>query len=346
MTTMTKHTLVERVGASALGLTLSTVMGFGATAQDMQTFTFVSPSPSAINSYVVYVAMGEGYFAEEGLEIIPQAVNGSAAILQALASEQAQFGRPGPAPVILANARGEEVVFIYNSLPRSSFGILVQEDAAYQSPEELKGHQIGVGTADGAEVGFARTILNDFGMSEPADYTFIPVGDGGTALAGLMRGEIEAYVGSTADRAILTYRGMPMRDITPDRFQTLFGNGYAVKRDFMEANPEVVQGFVNALIRANAFTRNPDNRERVLEHLAAGNPQEIEDPAYANALLDTVLGKGIPHNMDNGWGYNDPEHWQEWHDSLLAAGELDAPLDDLESVYTNRFVDEANAAVQ
>jgi NitT/TauT family transport system substrate-binding protein len=328
--------------ALVLGLALLPATAIAPMAQDLQTFTYVSPSPSAINSYPVFVAIGEGYFADEGLEIEAQAVNGSSAILQVLASGQAQFGRPGPAPVIMANARGVEAVFIYNSLPRSSFGILVPEDASYQSPEELKGNQIGVGTADGAEVGFARTILSDFGMSEPADYTFIPVGDGGTALAGLMREEIEAYVGSTADRAILTYRGMPMRDITPDRFQTLFGNGYAVTREFMEANTDAVQGFVRALVRANNFTRDPANRDRVLEHLTAGNPQEGEDKDYANALLDTVLGKGIPHNMDNGWGYNDPEHWQKWHDSLVAAGELEAPLDDLETVYTNQFIAIAN----
>ena len=242
----------------------------------------------------------------------------------------------------MANARGVDAVFIYNSLPRSSFGILVPEEAAYQVPEDLKGTQIGVGTADGAEVGFARTILTAAGMSEPADYTFIPVGDGGTALAGLMREEIVAYVGSTADRAILTYRGMPMRDITPDEFQTLFGNGYAVTREFMEANPDAVQGFVTAMVRANNFTRDPANRDRVLEHLAAGNPQEGEDKEYANALLDSVLEKGIPHNMENGWGYNDPEHWQIWHDSLIATGELEAPLDDLETVYTNEFVTIAN----
>jgi NitT/TauT family transport system substrate-binding protein len=293
---------LSRLKALALGMAVLSATATGPMAQDLQTFTYVSPSPSAINSYPVYVAIGEGYFADEGLEIEPQAVNGSSAILQALASGQAQFGRPGPAPVIMANARGVEAVFIYNSLPRSSFGVLVPEGASYQSPEELKGSQIGVGTADGAEVGFARTILTDFGMSEPEDYTFIPVGDGGTALAGLMRGEIEAYIGSIADRAILTYRGMPMRDITPDRFQTLFGNGYAVTREFMEANTDAVQGFVRALVRANNFTRDPANRDRVLEHLTAGNPQEGEDKAYANALLDTVLVKGIPHDMAHWLG--------------------------------------------
>src|SRR3546814_1487412 len=56
--------------------------------------------------------------------------------------------------------RSEEVVFIYNSLPRSSFGILVQAESEYQEPDDLKGNPIGVGTADGAEVGFAQTILS------------------------------------------------------------------------------------------------------------------------------------------------------------------------------------------
>jgi NitT/TauT family transport system substrate-binding protein len=339
---MTMTNTLFRIKGIALGLAMLPGAALMVSAQDQ--YTYVSPSPSAINSYPVFVAIGEGYFADEGLEITAQAVNGSSAILQALASGQAHFGRPGPAPVIMANARGAEAVFIYNSLPRSSFGILVPEGAEYQSPEDLRGTTIGVGTADGAEVGFARAILNDFGMSEPADYTFIPVGDGGTALAGLMRNDVVAYVGSTADRAILTYRGMPMRDITPDRFQTLFGNGYAVMRDFLEENTDAVEGFGRALVRANNFTRDPANRARVLEHLKAGNPQEGEDPAYANALLDSVLAKGIPHNMDNGWGYNDPDHWQKWHDALVSSGDLEKPLDDLETVYTNQFIKVWNAS--
>ncbi|HEY9537722.1 MAG TPA: ABC transporter substrate-binding protein [Kiloniellaceae bacterium] len=339
---MTNVSSFARRGALPIGLALLALTTLPASAQDLRQITYVQPSPSAINSYPVHVAIGEGYFADEGLEVIPQSVNGSSAILQALASGQAQFGRPGPAPVIQANARGEEVVFIYNSLPRSSFGILVQAESEYQEPDDLKGNPIGVGTADGAEVGFAQTILSDYDMSEPEDYTFIPVGDGGTALAGLMRGEIVAYVGGVADRAILTYRGMPMRDITPDRFQTLFGNGYAVTREFLEENRDVVEGIGRAMVRATHFTRDPANRDRVVEHIAAGNPQEAEDPAYANALLDTVLEKGVPHNLENGWGYNDPEHWQIWHDSLLATGELEAPLEDLESVYTNEFIETWN----
>lgn len=323
--------------AATLGL-----MPLAAAAQDVKEITFVSPSPSAINSFPVHVAVGEGYFADEGLSVTTQAVNGSSAILQALAAGQADFGRPGPAPVIVANSRGVEVTFLYNSLPRSSFGILVQEGSSIQSPEDLRGATIGVGTADGAEVGFARAILSDYGMSEPADYTFIPVGDGGPATAGLQRGDIVAYVGSLADRAIITFRGMPMRDITPEKFDTLFGNGFAAMTAYVNENPEIVEGFGRALVRATLFTRDPANRDRVLDHLEAANPQEIEDRGFANALLDAVLAKGLPHNPELGWGYNDPEHWQAWHDSLVTGGDLAAPMADISVAYSNAFVEAWN----
>src|SRR3546814_13846977 len=82
-----------------------------------------------------------------------------------------------------------------------------------------------------------------------------------------MRGEIVAYVGGVADRAILTYRGMPMRDITPDRFQTLFGNGYAVTREFLEENRDGVEGIGRAMVRATPLTRYPAKRATVVEHI-------------------------------------------------------------------------------
>ena len=334
-------TLASFTRKGILAVTLG-LMPLAAAAQDVKEITFVSPSPSAINSFPVHVAVGEGYFADEGLSVTTQAVNGSSAILQALAAGQADLGRPGPAPVIQANARGVEVTFLYNSLPRSSFGILVPDSSAIQSPEDLRGMNIGIGTADGAEVGFARAILNDYGMSEPADYTFIPVGDGGPATAGLQRGDIVAYVGSLADRAIITFRGMPMRDITPEKFDTLFGNGFAATTAYVNENPEIVEGFGRALVRATIFTRDPANRDRVLDHLEAANPQEIEDRGFANALLDAVLAKGLPHNPDNGWGYNDPEHWQVWHDNLVASGDLPAALPDVSVVYSNAFVEAWN----
>ncbi len=193
------------VGSLAVG---AFAIGSGRAQAQMQNVTFVQPSASAINSFPIYVAIGEGYFREEGLNVRVESINGSGPVLQALSSGQAQFGRPGPGPVLSARARGVDVVFIYNVSTRTNFGIVVREGSPYQKPADLKGLTIGTGTADGAEVGFARNVLLAAGLKEGADYKFLTVGDGGPATAGFQRNDIQAYAASTADTAILNNRGM------------------------------------------------------------------------------------------------------------------------------------------
>jgi NitT/TauT family transport system substrate-binding protein len=105
--------------------------------------TVVLPNPSAINVFPLWVAIGEGYFEEEGLEVNVEAVDGSSQVLQALSAGQAQIGLPGPAPVLAARARGVDVVFIYNHFAQSVFGLVVREESPYQSPADLEGKIIG-----------------------------------------------------------------------------------------------------------------------------------------------------------------------------------------------------------
>ena len=314
-------------------------------AQDLRAVTFVQPSPSAINSFPVFVAIGEGYFADEGLEVTVEAINGSGAVLQALSAGQADFGRPGPGPVIAARSRDVDAVFIYNVAARSNFGIVVQEDSEIQSPEGLRGKVIGTGTADGAEVGFARNVMTGAGMAEGTDYTFLTVGDGGPATAAFLGGAIEAYSSSTADAAILNQRGMAVRDITPPEFARFFGNGIATMGDTIRDDRELVEKFGRAFIKGHAFALDDANREAVLAHLKAGNPQEGEDPEFQSALFDAVRSKTIPVDMSNGLGYLPPEVWVEWQDSLVAGGEIPAPLDDLTAAYTNDFIAGWNEAL-
>lgn len=317
-----------------------------AQAQALRDITFVQPSPSAINSFPIYVALGEGYFEDEGLNVTVESVNGSSAVLQALTAGQAQFGRPGPGPVLNARARGVDVVFIYNQMPKSSFGIVVEEESPYQRPEDLRGQVIGVGTADGAEVSFARGVLTSLGMAENEDYTFLTVGDGGPATAAFTRGDIEAYAASTADAAILNQRGLAVRDITPEEFLSFFGNGYATMRSTIEQDPDLVEGFGRAIVRGQVFAMDEANRATVLAHLKAGMPQESEDPAFAEALFEAVLAKTIPLDLSNGWGYQDPAHWERWHDSVVETGDLEQPLPDLEAAYTNDFVPAWNEGIE
>jgi NitT/TauT family transport system substrate-binding protein len=101
------------------------------------------PNPSAINVFPMWVAIGEGYFENEGLTVDVEAVDGSAPVLQAMAAGQVDIGLPGPAPVLAARARGVDVVFIYSHFAQSVFGLVVREESPYQSPADLEGKIIG-----------------------------------------------------------------------------------------------------------------------------------------------------------------------------------------------------------
>ncbi|MGI9500953.1 MAG: ABC transporter substrate-binding protein, partial [Geminicoccaceae bacterium] len=80
---MTTTSKLRSLAGAAIATALAAM---SAAAQDLEQITFAQPSPSAINSYPVFVAIGEGYFAEEGLEVTVEAVNGSASVLQAMAA--------------------------------------------------------------------------------------------------------------------------------------------------------------------------------------------------------------------------------------------------------------------
>lgn len=339
-TRMTRRTF----GVLTAGGAASLVLGAPALVRAQTAVTFAVPNPSALTWLPYWTAVGEGYFAEEGLDLRLEAVDGSSSVLQAMSAGQAQIGAPGPGPTLGARSRGVDVKFLYNLYPKSVFGLLVKADSPYQTPADLKGTIIGVGTADGAEVSFTKAIMTDLGLTEGTDFTFLPVGDGGTAAVGFLRDEVNSYAGAVSDAAILASRGLTLREITPEAYLGFFGNGIAMLESQMAAMPDLAPKFGRALVRGTRFAADPANKEKALAHCAAGNPQEGEQD-YAASLYDGVAFRMTPTDafIGQGFGYQPPEHWQAIHDSAVASGALEAALPDLAAVYTNEFVAGWNA---
>ena len=343
MTTRTRLSRRE-FGALTMGGAAAAAIGAPSIVRAQTAITFAVPNPSALTWLPYWVAVGEGYFGEEGLSPTLEAIDGSSAVLQAMSAGQAQIGAPGPGPTLGARARGVDVKFLYNLYPKSVFGLLVKSDSGIQAPAELKGSVIGVGTADGAEVSFTTAIMADAGLTEGADFTYLPVGDGGTAAVAFLRDEVSAYAGAVSDAAILASRGIELSEITPEAFLGFFGNGIAMLESQMASMPDLAPKFGRALVLGMRFASDPANKEACLAHCAAGNPQEGEQD-YASALFDGVVERMTPTDafIDMGFGFQPPEHWQAIYDSSLASGALSEPLDDLSSVYSNEFVPGWNA---
>lgn len=303
---------------------------------ETQQITVLLPNPSAINVFNLCAAMGEGYLAEEGIEVTVEAVDGSGAVLQAMVAGQSEIGLPGPGPVLNARAAGEDVVMFYNSFAQSLFGLVTPQDSDIESVNDLEGTTVGVGTAEGAEVSYARAILAEAGLEEDSDYEFLPVGDGGQATAAIERGDIESYSAAISDMAIIEARGLPLREITPDEFLAFFGNGYAAMGDYIDQNPDLIEGFAQALLRGNEWAL--ENKEGTLEHCAEINREEGADTELTSALYDAITVRSQPLG-DEPVGVFPPEGWDAWEQNLLESGELEEPMDNLEDAYTNEFVE-------
>ena len=109
---MLHERLTMAVGAAALSVV--SVVGMAVPASAQTDITVAVPNPSAITWAPMWAAIGEGYFAEEGLNIDVQAVDGSSQVLQAMSAGQADIGAPGPGPVLGARARGLDVVLTWS----------------------------------------------------------------------------------------------------------------------------------------------------------------------------------------------------------------------------------------
>jgi NitT/TauT family transport system substrate-binding protein len=297
------------------------------------------PNPSAVNVYNLCAAIGEGYMAEEGLTINFEAVDGSSAVYQAMVAGKAEIGLPGPGPTIAAWGRGEKPVLFYNHFAQSLFGLVVPEASDIKAITDLKGKVIGVGTAEGSEVSYARAILSDAGLKEKTDYTFLAVGDGGMAVAAIERKDIVAYSAAIPDMAIMTTRGVALREITPEKFLAFFGNGYATLQATIDKDPEMIAGFTRAIMKGTWFAET--NKDKTLAHCAKLNPEEGGDAGLASALFDAVLPRthplgGLP------LGEFTPEGWKAWEGSLIGSGDLTGPVPYLNDMWTNSFVQQAH----
>lgn len=304
----------------------------------LRKITFLTPNPSAIVVFNLCAAVGQGYFAQEGIDVSFQALDGSGPVLQAMAAGQAQIGLPGPGPVLIARARGESPVMFYNMYPQSLFGLVAPTGTKVQTLADLKGTVVGVGTAEGAEVPFARSILLDAGLKEGTDYKFLPVGDGGPAAAAFGRKEIAAYAAAVPDVAIMRARGLTLLDLTPAKYLAFFGNGYATLQSTIDKDRALIAGFTRALVKGTKFAMG--NKAATLADCAKLNPQEATDASLASALFDASMARSMP--LGGGiQGTFSPAAWKAWEDSLLASGGLKASVGDLSKVYTNTFVEQA-----
>ena len=250
-----------------------------------------------------FLAIDNGHFAEEGLNVTVTAGEGSLDAIPKVASGAFPMGfadinslirfldqNPG-APVIAA-------MMVYDNPP---FAIVGRVSQGISGIEDLEGSILGAPPPDGAWAQFPiLAAVNDIDVST---ITVEPVGFP-TREPMLAEGNVDSVTGFNFSAYLsLTRLGVPEDDLTTILFSdhgvALYGNAVIVNTDFAEANPEAVTGALRAIAMgvADAAADPAAGAAAVIERNPAGDleleTRRLELALDANIITPWVIENGI-----------------------------------------------------
>jgi len=288
-----------------------------------------------------------GYFKEQGLDVTINDFRGGAQSLQALVGGSVDVVTGAYEHTIRMQAKGQDIraVIELGRLPGLVLGLRKEKAANYKSAADLKGLKIGV-TAPGSSTNFFVMYLMAKAGLKPTDASYIGVGTGPSAVAGIQKGELDAI--SNIDPVItkLEQDGsikVVAETRTEQGTRAIFGgtNPAAVlyiKQEFIEKNPNTVQALVNALYKSLKWLEKATPDE-----IAATVPEDYylgDKPLY----LAAVKANKPVYSLT---GVIPAAGMQSAADMLLAFDdELKSAKIDLPKTFDDRFVKKAAAGTK
>lgn len=309
--------------------------GSGGSGSGGTQFTVALAAPLTAGYYPFIAANELGYFEEEGIEV--EYVASDETPLQAfVANGNADISTPGANEAIFGASEGIENKVIFDPWTNASEGIAVLDDSPIQTMEDLEGKKIGLGTDEDAA--FFQAAATEAGIDVDAVETAV-VGEGGpTVVTSLQDGDIDAY-GSTGNVfAVLEAQDIVLRDITPQTLKEASSVALITSPELIESESEALRGFLRAT--AKGLYAGQVDKEAITEMYRQTVPEDWRDEESAQATMDATYEFYEPVD-DEKIGELFPERWQASMDRLLAAGELDEPID-IEGLLDPQFIDAAN----
>lgn len=274
----------------------------------------------------VYVADEKGYFADEGLEIefdYSFETDGIALV----GANELPLAIVSGEQVILGRAQDLPLVYVMEWFQRFPIAVVSRVEAGIESPEQLEGKTVGIPGFFGASyVGYVG-LLSAAGV-EHEDVTTEEIGF--TQIEALLDERVDAAVGYANNEPVqLAQQGVETNVIYVADYIDLVANGVVTNERTMTENPQLVRGFVHALLRGLQDTlADPDEAFEI----SKGYIESLDDNRKG------VLDASLPLWEAETLGLTSSDSWSLTHDILLQAQQLDAPLEDLEAAYDNQFV--------
>lgn len=281
-----------------------------------------------------YVAIANGYFEEEGLELEITTGQGADKVMTAILASQSDIGLCGPeAAIYVYNEGKEDYAQAFAQLTQKDGSLLVSKEPFENFKwEDVKGKTVIPGRKGGVPYMTFEYVLKQNGINPETD---VNLDD--SIKFDLMAG---AFTGGEAEFVTLFE---PTASMTEDA-----GKGYVVasvgeaagevpytaycaKKSYIEENSEIIEGFTRAIYRGEQF----------VEQHSANEIAEIIQDFFPDTTVDSLTKSVQTYKDIDAWKEN-PILKEEAFDKLqlimTEAGELDkkAPY---EMIVNNSFAE-------
>ncbi|WP_196001588.1 ABC transporter substrate-binding protein [Clostridium sp. 1001271B_151109_B4] len=212
----------------------------------------------------MYVAISQGFFEEEGLDVDLSTGQGADKTMQQLLSGNADIGFSGP----------EQVVYIYNQGREDYpvvFGQLTQKDGSFlvgRAAEEnfdwstLKGKEIIGGRPGGIPEMALEYVLKENGLDPENDVSMVTNVDF-TATAGAFKSGTGDYVALFEPTATMLENdgGGSIVSSVGEQAGNIAYTCFYTTKSYMDKNPEIIQKFTNAIYKGQLWVQQHTSEE-------------------------------------------------------------------------------------
>lgn len=285
-----------------------------------------------------YVAIEEGYFAEEGLDLTLVTGFGADKTMTAVISGEADIGFMGAEASIYAYQEGatDPVVNFAQLTQRAGNFLVAREEMPDFSWDDLRDTRVLGGRKGGMPEMVFEYILKNHNIDPASDLEIdqsIDFGSTAAAFTGDMSADFTVEFEPSATALEKEGKGYVVASLGVDSGYVPY-TSYSAKTSFLNENPQIIQSFTNAL-------------QKGMDYVQSHSPEEIAQvifPQFPETDMDTLTTIVKRYYEQDTWKENlvfEKDSFELLQDILESAGELEKRVD-YEQLVTTEF---ANTAI-
>jgi NitT/TauT family transport system substrate-binding protein len=274
-----RRTMVAGVCAVLAALSLTACSGGssagsgGAVNKTSLTVTFGTNSPS---TSPLWLAISEGFFSKHGLNVkAVQATSNVGATAVVSGAADIYYGEATTSFQAVAQNQPLQIVGALRVLNDFKFYTL----PSISDVSQLKGKSVAI-SASGDSTELSTRLAFQELHSSADGVTLVPTGTSANRLAALTSGRLAGTLLTEPTATKAKEKGMKLLlDQTTEPF---LGSAVTVSKTFAQQNPKTIVSFLEGLVDAIKFLRDPANKAECLKVIAQNTQAKVTDEATVN----------------------------------------------------------------